>query len=267
MFYNCSSLVTAPSLPATTLTERFYQCMFYNCSSLVAAPSLPATTLAERCYESMFYGCSRLVTAPALPATTLSDSCYSNMFAVCTSLVNAPTLPSTTLVDWCYYEMFSSCNKLNYIKMLSTDISAFGCLSRWLSNVSSTGTFVKHPDMTSLPTGTSGIPSGWTVVNDGEESVNLITFTIDEIEYQAEEGMTFYDWALSEYYDSSCLLHLNNGCYNFRNDIIEGNVSSDDIIHISYGNIGAPALIKPEIYTNTIIQPISYVIDRSNYEG
>ena len=26
-----------------------------------------------------------------------------------------------------------------------------------------TGTFVKHPNMTSLPTGSSGIPNGWTV--------------------------------------------------------------------------------------------------------
>jgi hypothetical protein len=54
--------------------------------------------------------------------------------------------------------------------MLATDISASNCLTNWVSGVASTGTFVKHPDMTSLPSGVSGIPSGWTVVNDGEES-------------------------------------------------------------------------------------------------
>jgi hypothetical protein len=47
--------------------------------------------------------------------------------------------------------------------MLATDISARDCLNSWVDGVSSTGIFVKHPDMTSLPTGSSGIPNGWTV--------------------------------------------------------------------------------------------------------
>jgi hypothetical protein len=47
--------------------------------------------------------------------------------------------------------------------MLATDISAYGCLSSWVSNVSSSGTFIKHPSMTTLPSGTSGIPEGWTI--------------------------------------------------------------------------------------------------------
>jgi hypothetical protein len=49
--------------------------------------------------------------------------------------------------------------------MLATDISATNCLSNWVYEVSSTGTFVKHVDMTSLPSGYSGIPDRWTVVN------------------------------------------------------------------------------------------------------
>ncbi len=32
--------------------------MFYGCTSLTTAPSLPATKLAERCYYGMFYGCT-----------------------------------------------------------------------------------------------------------------------------------------------------------------------------------------------------------------
>jgi hypothetical protein len=92
------------------------------------------------------------------------------MFYGCTSLTSAPELPATTLASSCYYYMFCGCKSLNYIKMLATDISADNCLFNWVSGVASTGTFVKHPDMNSLPTGVSGIPSGWTVVNDGEES-------------------------------------------------------------------------------------------------
>jgi hypothetical protein len=61
--------------------------------------------------------------------------------------------------------MFKGCIKLNYIKMLATDISASGCLTNWVSSVASNGTFVKNAAMTSLPSGAKGIPNGWTVEN------------------------------------------------------------------------------------------------------
>jgi hypothetical protein len=61
MFNGCSSLVSAPALPATTLADNCYQGMFYQCTALTAAPpSLPATTLVTYCYQQMFYGCSKL---------------------------------------------------------------------------------------------------------------------------------------------------------------------------------------------------------------
>ena len=34
--------------------------MFAGCTSLVSVPKLPATTLAERCYYNMFNGCEKL---------------------------------------------------------------------------------------------------------------------------------------------------------------------------------------------------------------
>lgn len=49
--------------------------------------------------------------------------------------------------------------------MLATDISAEKCLFLWVEGVASTGTFTKAASMNSLPTGTSGIPNGWTVVD------------------------------------------------------------------------------------------------------
>ncbi len=54
--------------------------------------------------------------------------------------------------------------------MLATDISATTCLTGWVSSVASKGTFVKNPDATWEVYGSSGIPEGWTVVNDGENS-------------------------------------------------------------------------------------------------
>ena len=112
IFNGCTSLTTAPSLPATTLAKNCYYYMFSDCTSLTTAPSLPATTLESRCYSNMFYGCTSLTTAPALPATTLVNYCYSNMFQDCTSLITAPALPATTLANNCYSNMFRGCTSL-----------------------------------------------------------------------------------------------------------------------------------------------------------
>jgi hypothetical protein len=74
MFNGCTALTTAPSLPATTLTEKCYYQMFYNCTSLTTAPELPATTLAAYCYQAMFIGCSSLNYIKAAFTTTPSNS-------------------------------------------------------------------------------------------------------------------------------------------------------------------------------------------------
>ena len=164
MFSGCSSLATAPALPATTLAEFCYSGMFSGCSSLKSAPVLPATALAPSCYFGMFKGCTNLATAPVLPATTLTDYCYQYMFEGCTSLTAAPVLPAATLTTHCYYYMFSGCTSLNSVSCCATDISANECTSDWLSGVSSTGTFTKASGVT-WSSGSSGIPSGWTIVD------------------------------------------------------------------------------------------------------
>jgi hypothetical protein len=165
MFYSCTSLTTAPKLPTTELASYCYHNMFKGCTSLTTAPELPATTLARGCYYAMFRDCTSLTIAPELHAMELANQCYEDMFYSCTSLTTAPELPATTLAPYCYCEMFRNCTKLNYIKCLATDISASKCTSGWVDGVVSTGTFAKHPDMTSWSRGSSGIPSSWTVVD------------------------------------------------------------------------------------------------------
>ena len=72
---------------STTISNNYCFCnMFHGCTSLTTAPALPATTLGNYCYASMFHGCTSLTTAPALPATTLMNCCYYYMFYGCTSL-------------------------------------------------------------------------------------------------------------------------------------------------------------------------------------
>ncbi len=156
---NINALIETESL---SLAKYCYHFLFCGCTSLVTAPELPATTLAPGCYEHMFNGCTSLATAPELPATTLAKYCYSYMFCGCTSLVTAPELPATTLESLCYSSMFSGCTALNSVTVgaMSWDFAPNG----WLDGVAASGTFTK-PAGTDIPTGTDGIPNGWTVVN------------------------------------------------------------------------------------------------------
>ena len=120
MFNGCTSLTSAPELPALTLASECYREMFYNCSSLTQAPELPATTLANYCYREMFYNCTSLTQAPELPATTLAYACYSNMFYYCSGLQRIKMNASSG--SW-GSEMFYGCNALELVDMTgSTDV-------------------------------------------------------------------------------------------------------------------------------------------------
>lgn len=187
MFMDCTALIQAPELPATTLGIMSYESMFWGCTALTQAPDLaatslsylccgsmfqectaltkagllPATKLSSYCYNQMFQGCTALTQAPSLPATTLADSCYTFMFYKCSNLKQAPLLPATALISNCYKGMFRDCANLNYIKCLATTIPTTNCTSDWLNNVSPTGDFYT-PTSTTWASGASGIPSGWT---------------------------------------------------------------------------------------------------------
>ena len=77
-----------------TMGVGCYMNMFDHCTSLITTPELPATTLSRSCYFSMFRGCTSLSTLPALPAIALKGMCYMYMFDGCTSIKL-----STTQVD------------------------------------------------------------------------------------------------------------------------------------------------------------------------
>ena len=66
--------------------------MFSDCTSLTTAPALPATDLAKSCYSGMFSGCPALTNAPALKASTIKTSCYSYMFYGCSNLSSVTML-------------------------------------------------------------------------------------------------------------------------------------------------------------------------------
>lgn len=165
MFKNNTKIVDASELDmsfSTATTECCYE-MFYGCSSLVSAPQLPATTVAPQTYAQMFNGCRALTSATTvLPATTTYRSCYEQMFRNCSELTTAPVLPALSLAQMCYFYMFAGCSKLNYIKAMFTTIGS-NSINQWVQGVSSSGTFVKNTNATWTNTGASGVPTGWTI--------------------------------------------------------------------------------------------------------
>ena len=205
MFDSCTSLTQAPELPATTLAGGCYSNMFYDCTSLKTAPELPATTLANNCYSYMFSGCSSLTTAPELPATTLVSWCYYGMFYGCSSLTTAPELPATTLADSCYSYMFYDCTNLNTIKLDYTGNFSGDYFDNWVSGVASTGTFYYGGSDTK--TGVNAIPEGWVVVaplcftaEEANSTVHLDKFgTPNAISLETStDGNTWTDYSWTE---------------------------------------------------------------------
>lgn len=145
MFEGCNSLVTAPELPATRLTNEYcYSGMFKNCENIKTAPKLPATQLVKGCYSSMFNGCISLVEAPELPATDVKEECYAFMFNRCTKLTQAPQLPAENMAVKCYTYMFSSCTSLKESPLLPASSLADRC---YYSMFSACENLVKAPDL------------------------------------------------------------------------------------------------------------------------
>lgn len=182
MFMYCTGLTSTPALPATALAQQCYASMFYSSSVLPDCTNIDfGDTHLVRSGGLMELFAGTKVTDNdlddilpinadgnyCLPEATLSSNCYYAMFQDCRYLTTAPVLPVTTLKNGCYESMFKGCTNLNSITCLATDISAVDCTLNWVNGVASSGTFYKDACMDDWTTGSSGIPSGWTVVDVG----------------------------------------------------------------------------------------------------
>jgi len=196
MFRYCTSLTIAPELPVTELADYCYDSMFSTCYGLTTAPELPATTLAEGCYESMFSWCDRLKSVPELnfievgygscrrmfegcsnleiipmelPAVHNIGYAYEGMFRYCDSMEISPAINNITIdgifgsYNACQY-MFEYCTNLKEIYLKGSTYATTDQFDSWVSGVSPTGKFYKLPSV-SFPTGESGIPEGWEIVD------------------------------------------------------------------------------------------------------
>lgn len=165
VYGNAYSIGYEDNYENVTGLTRTLELLFEGCTGLVSANRLAilATELSRSCYQGMFRGCTSLTKAPVLPATTLAPYCYGSMFGGCTSLVKSPSLPADKLEANSYREMFYNCTNLASITCYATDISAEMCTNWWTQRVSPTGVFIKKAGA-NWPSGVSGIPNGWTVI-------------------------------------------------------------------------------------------------------
>ena len=168
LFLGCQNIVTAPILPATTLSQCCYYNMFNGCTHLTQAPVLPATELENKCYLQMFVNCTLLQNIPNLPAPELKKCCYRGMFRNCLSL-RAVELPRAKFSSegGSYANMFNGCKNLNSVTVHFVDWDRREqnmCTTYWLKDVSPTGTFTKMECLCNQ-IDESHIPEGWTIVN------------------------------------------------------------------------------------------------------
>lgn len=135
MFDGCTSLKKAPDLPATEISDNCYQTMFRNCENLEEGPEvLPALTASMESYQQMFWGCKNLKKAPIIKAETMSKSSCQNMFRDCSSLTNVSDLSATTLGEDCYCQMFQGCTSLTSVPNLPATELTTKCYARMFVN-------------------------------------------------------------------------------------------------------------------------------------
>ena len=122
MFYECSSLVYAPSLPndVDDITRTFS-----GCTNLKSSPVIPSNVIVM---YFTFEACSALETAPVIPESVTD---IRGLFYDCTSLINPPTLPSR-VTD--LYALFYHCTLLTAAPTISNGVTSLnqtfsGCTS------------------------------------------------------------------------------------------------------------------------------------------
>ena len=108
--------------------------MFSNCTSLVTAPELPAEVLGNDCYSHMFEGCTNLIIAPELPANELQSTCYNTMFYGCTNLRHVKILARTAMGSDALSYMLTNVNSNGTIVIREdSDVDFSSCIpSGWI---------------------------------------------------------------------------------------------------------------------------------------
>lgn len=187
----CASLVTPPDLShVTSGGSRAFSATLYNCSAMTTTPSFAGiTSVANNMFSGTLHGCSSITTPPVFGRiATVGDSGFSDTFGGCTSMVSAPDWRTITTVGQqafngtfsgctiaegpdlrnvtsmgskAFYNTYYNCRSIE--KVYAPSISSWDTTDfyGWLTNAPASGTIYKPANL-SIPSGSSGVPSGWT---------------------------------------------------------------------------------------------------------
>lgn len=136
--------------------------LFSDCAPLFTPPRLPATSGGSNCYNSMFYGCTNLEYLPDVNLDVLFGSSASSMFYDCRTATSC-RIKSRYAAGQALGSMLYGCSSL--VEIYVESLQNWQSANNFTNGVSATGDFYKLTANTSIPTGTNGIPSGWTVHN------------------------------------------------------------------------------------------------------
>lgn len=158
-------------LPDGKLKPSCCENMFLDIDDMARGKNilLPSTQLAEYCYGSLFVRFNfEDGFIPVLPAKTLATGCYGGMFSK-SNITESPVLSARVTAPSCYSLMFADCANLIKVTCLATSQSErpfyYIDTADWLRNVPTSGQFIKAAEATFWEEGKSGIPTGWTVIN------------------------------------------------------------------------------------------------------
>lgn len=198
-FISCSSLASANFPAVITIGNN----AFINCSSLTSV-NFPAATIIG---NYVFSNCSNLTSVNFPVATSISGI---GTFAACYRLSSFQLGAS------------SVCTLANSVAFRSTPFTGYSAYFSSTPHI-----YVPASLITAYQSATN-----WTYFSSYFSSIEslgptLISFTIDNTEFQAEEGMTWVEWAESEYNPGNFVAYDNairNGMYLIYN------VSTSDMI-------------------------------------
>lgn len=142
--------------------------LYGNIMSLLSHNFSGLTTVQNYEFANLCNGCPGIVSAENLffPATSVPQQAYQQMFQNSPNFEKAPSFPVFTATgSYAFSNTFLN-TKVNYVKCLCTNPTTTYFIN-WLGGTPATGTFVKKTGV-SWPSGNSGIPSGWTVIEVDE---------------------------------------------------------------------------------------------------
>ena len=175
-FKDCISLMTLPegifSNVTTTNNSYSFQKCFSNCTSLTTLPEGMFGNLTNGgsySFDQCFSNCTSLTTLPEgmfANVTNVSGGSFKSCFQSCTSLLVGPNFKNITgsTSHDAFDNCFEGCSNLQLIYAPSMSSWNESYFQDWVKGVYPTGKMYVKSGVVP-PTGTSGVPEGWQLLN------------------------------------------------------------------------------------------------------